>query len=62
MALEPVAAEEDFVEIVAGYNFNCARTALGAVWCWGANKDGELGAGTRTPYEQRPVRAWGLGR
>lgn len=62
VALEPVAAEEDFVEIVAGYNFNCARTALGAVWCWGANKDGELGAGTRTPYERQPVRARGLGR
>jgi hypothetical protein len=61
VSLEPVAAEDDFVEIVSGYNFNCARSARGAVWCWGANKDGELGAGKRTPYERRPVRAWGLG-
>lgn len=41
-----VAAITDAVEVVAGDAHTCARTEAGRVWCWGANADAELGAGT----------------
>ncbi|MEZ4229592.1 MAG: hypothetical protein R3B89_10520 [Polyangiaceae bacterium] len=47
----PVHTAEPLVDIVAGYNHTCARSASGAVWCWGANAQGELGLGSRTRYE-----------
>jgi alpha-tubulin suppressor-like RCC1 family protein len=34
------------VQVAAGFNFSCARTAGGRVFCWGANANGQLGDGT----------------
>jgi hypothetical protein len=52
------------VQISAGWNHTCARTADGSLWCWGGNGDGatgygQLGDGT---FENRasPVRVLGI--
>ena len=46
--MSPVAASgvSDAEEIIAGYDFTCARLSSGAVACWGANGDRQLGDGT----------------
>ncbi len=31
------------VQLSAGVGHTCARTAAGAIWCWGAGKSGQLG-------------------
>jgi alpha-tubulin suppressor-like RCC1 family protein len=51
-----VVGVSDAAEVVAGDAHTCARTHTGRVWCWGANHDGQLGAGTAsaTPAP-RPV-------
>src|SRR5258706_11138549 len=43
----PVAAGtlQGAVELASGADFTCARTADGAVWCWGEDQDGQLGDG-----------------
>ena len=32
--------------VAAGYNFTCAMASTGDVYCWGDNRDGQLGDGT----------------
>jgi alpha-tubulin suppressor-like RCC1 family protein len=36
---------EDIISLAVGYEHSCAVTAAGAVKCWGANGDGQLGNG-----------------
>ena len=47
---EPVAVSGGlaFTRITAGSSFNCALTAAGRAYCWGANFNGNLGDGTNT--------------
>ncbi|MCB0189963.1 MAG: hypothetical protein KDE31_37085, partial [Caldilineaceae bacterium] len=49
------------LEIVAGFDYSCARLANGTVQCWGGNGDGQLGNGSQTssPF---PVTVTGLSR
>lgn len=43
------------VEIAAGSHHTFARTASGAVYCWGLNAHGQLGIGGETMRE-RPIQ------
>ena len=50
------------VEVDAGYNHSCARTASGEVYCWGANGNGSLGDGTTASRSQAaPVLVAAMG-
>jgi alpha-tubulin suppressor-like RCC1 family protein len=37
------------VEVSVGFEHACARDASGSVWCWGCNRNGEIGDGTIKP-------------
>jgi alpha-tubulin suppressor-like RCC1 family protein len=47
-------------EVVAGSDFTCARKTDGTLWCWGANRFGQLGDGTTTD-RSTAVQVSGLG-
>jgi len=47
------------VQIAAGAAHACSLDSRGAVWCWGNNRQGQLGDGTRRD-RRRPVRVRGL--
>jgi cysteine-rich repeat protein len=40
-----VAGLAGIVQLVAGYNYTCARDGAGAMWCWGDALEGQLGNG-----------------
>jgi alpha-tubulin suppressor-like RCC1 family protein len=39
------------VSVTAGYGHTCAVLSDGSVWCWGSNKDGELGNGMSGQFD-----------
>jgi cysteine-rich repeat protein len=45
------------VQLVAGYNYNCALDGAGDMWCWGEGADGHLGDGGRVVTGLTEVRA-----
>lgn len=48
------------VDVAAGHNFACALADDGGVHCWGANKKGQLGSGSRGAASASPERVLGL--
>lgn len=50
---------EPVVQVTAGADFTCARTASGVAKCWGQNFSGQLGNGA-IPSRQKPVNVRGL--
>jgi uncharacterized protein YjdB len=47
-----------FASVAAGMGFTCALSAGGAAYCWGLNRDGQLGNGSTTS-STRPVAVTG---
>ena len=41
----PVAGGHVFTELVLGQQHTCGLASDGAAWCWGSNRDGQLGTG-----------------
>lgn len=48
-AVAKVVGLRDVVDISAGSDSTCARSSDGALACWGANRDGQLGDGGSAP-------------
>ena len=55
-----VAGLADVVDISSGTSHTCALTKSSAVYCWGSNFNGELGAGWRNAVVSGPVKAMGI--
>jgi hypothetical protein len=49
-----VPGVSDVIKLAAGEASTCALSEDGSVRCWGANGEGELGLGTRSP-DERPA-------
>jgi Ca2+-binding RTX toxin-like protein len=48
------------IGIAAGNDFGCALMDSGAVYCWGSNTDGRLGAGSSESKSTNPVLVTGM--
>jgi alpha-tubulin suppressor-like RCC1 family protein len=42
---ELVALDRTFIQVSAGQAHTCALDSTGQAWCWGRNRDGEVGSG-----------------
>lgn len=56
----PVALALEAVEVTAGNRHACAVDASGSVWCWGDDREGQLGRG-RVFYRAEPGRVVEIG-
>ncbi len=53
----PVVGLEHVTQLSVGATgTSCARTADGAIWCWGGNQNGELGLPTKTAFSATPQK------
>jgi alpha-tubulin suppressor-like RCC1 family protein len=57
----PTASElTDIIRVTAGSAHSCALTESGEIWCWGANRSGQLGMGEFSDCRRRPTRVKGI--
>lgn len=49
------------VEVACGMNHSCARTAAGAIWCWGNGALGQIGTGSTTTNNPVPAQIFAAG-
>ena len=62
-SLSPTPAAQSFdrvVALTAGNAHGCLASADGTAWCWGTNRDGQLGDGTPVTMRPSPSRVSGL--
>jgi alpha-tubulin suppressor-like RCC1 family protein len=50
------------IEVATGFYHTCAHRGDGILWCWGYNRDGELGDGTIDTPKPNPVQVTQFGR
>src|SRR5262249_27498689 len=59
-----VGSDYDWFEVSVGGMFTCGRRAGGHLWCWGDNRNGQLGIGSRVesnvPVEVGGAHEWSL--
>ncbi len=56
---QTVTGNHTFSAVASGRYFSCALTPAGAAWCWGDNRNGELGTGTIGGSSPAPVAVAG---
>ena len=57
---EAVRGLSGVVELSAGRSHTCARIQGGKIWCWGSNKNQQLGSGTLSDVWTTPVPTRGV--
>lgn len=57
--MEVIGLPNSITAIGAAYDYTCALTEIGEVWCWGINTVGQLGNGT-TNNSPTPVKVIGI--
>src|SRR5262249_23706311 len=55
--LKRIGMESNWTAIAVGSAHNLALKADGAIWAWGENIYGQLGDGSKTPFQGTPVRS-----
>jgi alpha-tubulin suppressor-like RCC1 family protein len=56
---EAAAGGLTFVTMSAGGEHTCALTPAGTAFCWGSNRNGQLGSGSEAPFSNAPVQVSG---
>ena len=55
----PVSPPLTFTSVDAGANHTCAITTQGPAYCWGAGDSGQLGNGSFSGNQAKPVLVFG---
>ena len=56
---QEVSKASDWVSVAAGSTHQCGIKNDGSLWCWGANRDGQVGIGSDEFMEETPTQVAG---